>query len=90
MLVEFQEERRRGRRRDCDNYDGDDDGKGEIKGKSVPVFKHHVMKTSGGVGVKLRTFLTAAVDRGEWPPSGYIRFVTEERVPGTHLMGKYS
>jgi hypothetical protein len=38
----------------------------------------------GGVEVQLHTFLTSALDGGEWPASHPSCFTPRERAPGTH------
>jgi hypothetical protein len=45
------------------------------------------MKAYGGVDVQIHTFLTSALDGGEWSASRPCRFTTRERAPGTHWIG---
>jgi hypothetical protein len=45
------------------------------------------MKTYGGVDVYIHTFLTSALDGGEWSASRPCRFTPGERAPGTHWIG---
>jgi hypothetical protein len=45
------------------------------------------MKTYWGVEVQLHSFLTSALDGGEWSPSRLGRFTPRERAPGTHWTG---
>jgi hypothetical protein len=40
-----------------------------------------------GVEVQLHTFLTSALDGGEWSVSRPGRFIPTERGPGTHSTG---
>jgi len=49
--------------------------------------KHHAMKTYWGMEVKLHTFLTVALEGGEWSASRPGRFTPRERVPSTHWIG---
>jgi hypothetical protein len=51
---------------------------------SLCLTKHHAMKTFWGVEVWLHSFLTSAVDRGEWSASRLGRFTPRERAPVTH------
>jgi len=46
--------------------------------------KHHAMKTWGGNGVQLHTFLTLVLDGGEWSASCPGLYTSGERAPGTH------
>jgi hypothetical protein len=55
----------------------------------VKVHNHHAMKTHEGVKVKLNTFLTLAVDGGEWSASCSSLFIHEERVPNIHWAGSW-
>jgi len=41
----------------------------------------------GGVEVYLHAFLTSALDRSEWSPSGTSCFTPWENVPSTHWLG---
>lgn len=50
------------------------------KGRDVSMHKHHAMKTQGGVEIKLHTFLTLALDGGEWPPLYSCNFIPGERA----------
>jgi hypothetical protein len=54
---------------------------------SLCLTKHHAMKTYWGVEVWLYTFLTSALDGGEWSASQPGRFTPNERAPGTHCIG---
>jgi hypothetical protein len=45
------------------------------------------MKTYGGSGGIALSFLTTALDGGEWSASRPGRFTPEERTPGTHWIG---
>jgi hypothetical protein len=45
------------------------------------------MKTYWGVEVQLHSFLTSALDGGEWSASRPGRFKPKERAPGTHWIG---
>jgi hypothetical protein len=45
------------------------------------VFKHHAMKTCEGMEVKLRAFLSSAVDGGEWSVSRSGCFSPGEVLP---------
>jgi hypothetical protein len=45
------------------------------------------MKTYGGVEITAPSFLTSALDGGEWSASCPGRFTREERDPGTHWIG---
>jgi len=58
----------------------------KIKGKFVPP---HDMKAYSGNGGIAHTFLTSALDEGEWPPS-YTRHFTfrEHRHPLTRRLGR--
>lgn len=47
----------------------------------VPVL---AMKAYERVEVELRSFLTTAVDGGEWSAPGLSRFTPEDRDPATH------
>jgi len=42
------------------------------------------MKTWGGNGVQLHTFLTLVLDGGEWSASCPGLYTSGERAPGTH------
>jgi hypothetical protein len=48
------------------------------------------MKTYWGRGGKLETFLTSALDGGEWLSSPPGRFTTGERAPGTHWIENWA
>lgn len=39
----------------------------EVEGKIVPVPKHYIIKAEKREEIKLRTFLTWAVEWGKWP-----------------------
>jgi hypothetical protein len=39
---------------------------GGAKGNVFPELQHHVMKTFGGVEVKLQTFINVALHKGKW------------------------
>jgi hypothetical protein len=56
------------------------------KGKGVPV---HIMKGVGGVEVQLHSFLTSALDGGEWSASRPYRFTPEKeyRYPLNRRLG---
>jgi hypothetical protein len=45
------------------------------------------MKTHGGIGVKLSTFLTSALGGGEWSAARPGRFISGETVDSTHWIG---
>jgi hypothetical protein len=45
------------------------------------------MKAEGGEDVWIHTFLTSALDGGEWTASHPGRFTPGERAPGTHWIG---
>jgi hypothetical protein len=45
------------------------------------------MKACCGVEVYLHSFLTSALDGGEWSASRFSRSTARERVPGTHWRG---
>jgi hypothetical protein len=59
---------------------------GECKGKVVPVFNQapRHCRRIGGVGVYPHSFLTSALDGGEWSALRTGRFTPRERAPGTH------
>jgi hypothetical protein len=63
-------------------------GKGEGKGKVVPVFneaqRHEDVLGSGGI---VHSFLTSALDGGEWSNSRSGCFTPRERIPGTDWIG---
>jgi len=45
------------------------------------------MKTYGRVELKLHSFLTLALDGGEWSVSRPGRFTFRKRAPGAHWVG---
>jgi hypothetical protein len=45
------------------------------------------MKVYRGVELKLHTFLTSALDVGDWSASRPGRFIPRERAPCTHWIG---
>jgi hypothetical protein len=45
------------------------------------------MKAYGGIDVWIHTFLTSALDGGEWSGSRPCCFTPGERAPGTHWIG---
>jgi len=45
------------------------------------------MKTYGGMELSRHTFLTSALDGGEWSVSRSGRFTPSERTVGTHWIG---
>jgi hypothetical protein len=51
--------------------------------KGSLLIKHHATKTCGSGGIA-STFLTSALDEGEWSASRPVRFTPGERAPGTH------
>jgi hypothetical protein len=51
---------------------------------SLCLTKNQAMKRIGGVEVYLHTFLTSALDGGEWSASRPGLFTPRERDPGTH------
>jgi hypothetical protein len=54
----------------------------------MDLIKHHAMKTYGGsVEVYLHSFLTLALDGGEWSASRPGRFTPGEKAPGTRWIG---
>jgi hypothetical protein len=55
-----------------------------IKVKIVPVIKHYAMSGSGGT---VPTFLTSALDGGEWSVSRPCRFTPGERAHDSHWIG---
>jgi hypothetical protein len=55
--------------------------------KSLCLTKYQAMKKYGGKEVQFHTFLTEALDWGEWSASRPGRFTSGERVLGTHLIG---
>jgi hypothetical protein len=48
------------------------------------VIKHNAVKAYGGIAP---TFLTTALDGGEWSASRPDCFISRERAPGTHWVG---
>jgi hypothetical protein len=56
---------------------------------SLVLTKHHVIKMCGGVEVMLHTFLSSALDGGEWPVSHPGRFTHGERTPFAHCTGSW-
>jgi len=59
----------------------------EIEGKIVSVSKHCVMNIYGGMKIKLHTFLTSVLERGEWTASCSGCFTPREGAPSTHCIG---
>jgi hypothetical protein len=47
------------------------------------------MKSHWGVEVLIHTFLTLALDGGEWSASRPSCFTPRERAPGTHWIGDW-
>jgi hypothetical protein len=56
---------------------------------SLCLTKYYVMKTYGGVEVKLHAFLTSVLDGGEWSASRPGRFIPRERSPGSRWIGSW-
>jgi hypothetical protein len=54
---------------------------------SVSLTKHSAIRTYGGVEVWLHTFLTSALDGGEWSASRPSCCTPRERAPGIHCVG---
>jgi hypothetical protein len=54
---------------------------------SLCLTKHHAMKAYWRKGCIVHTFLTSALDGGEWSTSRPGRFTPRERAPGTHWIG---
>jgi hypothetical protein len=48
--------------------------------------KYHAIETYDGVEVQLQTFLTSALDEGEWSGSRLFRFASEERASGIYYI----
>jgi hypothetical protein len=51
------------------------------------VLKHYAIKIYGGSGGIAPTFLTSALDGGEWSASNSYRFASGERALSTHSIG---
>jgi hypothetical protein len=60
-----------------------------IRSKDKVVPEHHPMEAYWGVEVQLHTFLTSALDGGEWSTSRLGCFDPRERAPGTHWIGSW-
>jgi hypothetical protein len=55
------------------------------------VSKHHTKKYDADVvAVQLHAFLSSTLDGGDWPASRFGRFITRERVQGTHWTGSWT
>jgi hypothetical protein len=52
----------------------------------IYLIKHRAMKTSGEVEVQLHTFITSAIQGGEWSCSRHSHFIPGLRALGTHWM----
>jgi hypothetical protein len=59
------------------------------KGKVIPVLstEHHAMEAYWGMEVWFHTFLTSALDGGEWSVSRAGHFNPRERAPDSHWIG---
>jgi hypothetical protein len=60
-------------------------GKGKGMKFSLRLIKYHGIKTYGGVDVWLHSFLTSALDGGEWSASLPGRFTLRKRAHDTYL-----
>jgi hypothetical protein len=47
------------------------------------------MKAYGGVDVQIHIIMTSALVRGEWSASCPGRFITGEKILGTHWIGRW-
>jgi len=54
---------------------------------SLCLTKHHAVKTYRGMEIELLSFLTSALDWGDWWASSHGRFTSGKRIPGTHGVG---
>jgi len=51
---------------------------------SLGLTKHHTVKMYRGAEVELHSFLTSAMDGGEWSASCPSQFTSREIAPSTH------